>query len=250
MMFVDRNFGFALLFMAVTGVLLLAGLALLPPLLQQLFGYSVLDSGFLTAPRGVGTLVSMMLAGRLTGKIDARILIFFGMSCLATSLWQMSAFTLVMGSSEIIVSGVVQGFGLGFIFVPLQSLAFASLAPSYRTTGAALLNLSRNIGGSVGISVVTSLLARNLQVSHSDLAAHITPYSLPIADPSVLERLGQYGDSAAAMIDLEINRQALMIAYLDDFHAMMWLTLAALPLVLLLRKAKSVAGGGPAATAD
>jgi MFS transporter, DHA2 family, multidrug resistance protein len=247
-MFVDRNFSFALVFMVVTGVLLLAGLALLPPLLQHLFGYSVLDSGFLTAPRGIGTLVSMMLAGRLTGKIDARILIFFGISCLAISLWQMSAFTLVMGSREIIVSGVVQGFGLGFIFVPLQSLAFASLAPHHRTTGAALLNLSRNIGGSVGISVVTTLLARNLQVSHSDLAAHITPYSLPLADPSVLQRLGQFGDSAAAMIDMEINRQAMMIAYLDDFHAMMLLTVAALPLVLLLRKPKPVAG--PPVVAD
>jgi DHA2 family multidrug resistance protein len=235
-MFVDRNFSFALLFMVVTGVLLLAGLALLPPLLQHLFGYSVLDSGFLTAPRGVGTLVSMMLAGRLTGKVDARILIFFGISCLAASLWQMSAFTLVMGSREIIVSGVVQGFGLGFIFVPLQALAFASLAPQHRTTGASLLNLARNIGGSVGISVVTTLLARNQQLSHSDLAAHVTASTLPLADPSVLQRLGQVGDSAAAMIDMEINRQAMMIAYLDDFHAMMLLTVAALPLVLLLRK--------------
>jgi DHA2 family multidrug resistance protein len=237
-MFVDRNFSFALLFMVVTGVLLLAGLALLPPLLQHLFGYSVLESGYLTAPRGIGTLVSMMLAGRLTGKVDARILIFFGIGCLALSLWQMSGFTLVMGSREIVVSGIVQGFGLGFIFVPLQALAFASLAPSYRTTGASLLNLSRNIGGSVGISVVTTLLARNLQVSHSDLASHVTASSLPFLDPSLVQRFGQIGDSAAAMLDLEINRQALMIAYLDDFHAMMLLTLAALPLVWLLRKPK------------
>jgi DHA2 family multidrug resistance protein len=244
-MFADRNFSFALLYMVVTGVLLLAGLALLPPLLQRLFGYSVLDSGFLTAPRGIGTLVSMMLAGRLTGKIDSRILIFFGISCLAISLWQMSAFTLVMGSKPIIVSGIVQGFGLGFIFVPLQALAFASLAPHHRTTGASLLNLARNIGGSVGISVVTALLARNLQVSHSDLASHVTPYTMPPADPSVIERLGQFGDSAAAMLDMEINRQAMMIAYLDDFHAMMLLTVAALPLVLLLRKPKPAAGGPP-----
>jgi DHA2 family multidrug resistance protein len=94
--------------------------------------------------------------------------------------------------------------------------------------------------------VVTALLARNLQVSHADLAAHITPYTIPAADPSVLDRLGQFGDSAAAMIDMEINRQAMMIAYLDDFHAMMLLTLAALPLVLLLRKPRSGAGGPPA----
>jgi DHA2 family multidrug resistance protein len=246
-MFADRNFAFALFFMVVTGVLLLAGLALLPPLLQSLFGYSVLDSGFLTAPRGIGTLISMMLAGRLTGKVDSRLLIFAGIGLLGLSLWQMSGFTLVMGSREIVVSGIVQGFGLGFIFVPLQALAFASLPPSYRTTGASLLNLARNIGGSVGISMVTLLLARNIQVSHADLASHITPYSMPLADPAIAERLGRFGDSAAAMLDLEINRQALMIAYIDDFHAMMLVTLAAMPLVWLLRKAGTGKGGRPAA---
>jgi DHA2 family multidrug resistance protein len=257
-MFADRNFGFSLFFMVVTGVLLLAGLALLPPLLQQLYGYSVLDAGFLTAPRGIGTLVSMMLAGRLTGKIDARFLIFAGIGFLALSLWQMSAFTLVMGSREIIISGVVQGLGLGFIFVPLQSLAFASLPASYRTTGASLLNLCRNIGGSVGISVVTFLLARNVQVSHADLAQHITTSVLPGVippggpgspgggDPTGL--LGPAGQAALQMVDGEINRQALMIAYLDDFRLMMWVCVAAMPLVWLLRPAKQQGGGPPVIT--
>ncbi|MEA3002194.1 MAG: transporter, family, multidrug resistance protein [Sphingomonadales bacterium] len=244
-MFADRNFTFALVFMMVTGVLLLAGLALLPPLLQHLFGYSVLESGFLTAPRGVGTVFSMMVAGRLTGKIDARILIFAGIACLAFSLYQMEGFTLVMGSRPIILSGLVQGMGLGFIFVPLQALAFASLPPSYRTTGAALLNLSRSIGGSVGISVMTFLLARNLQVSHSDLAAHITPYTLQWVSPTIVSQIGAAGDTVMAMLDAEINRQALMIAYLDDFHLMMLVSLASLPLVFLLRNAKPEPGAEP-----
>jgi DHA2 family multidrug resistance protein len=244
-MFVDRNFAFALGFMAVTGVLLLAGLALLPPLLQNLYGYSVLDSGFLTTPRGIGTLISMMLAGRLTGKVDARILIFTGIGCLAFSLYQMSGFTLVMGSRPIIISGIVQGLGLGFIFVPLQALAFASLAPSYRTTGASLLNLSRNIGGSVGISVVTFLLARNVQVSHSDLAGHINWTAIPAGAQNMLSQVGGAADTAMAMLNAEINRQALMIAYLDDFHAMMLITLAAMPFVWLLRPAKPQKGAPP-----
>jgi DHA2 family multidrug resistance protein len=228
--------------MVVTGVLLLAGLALLPPLLQTLFGYSVLDSGFLTAPRGLGTLASMMIAGRLTGRVDARVLIFFGISCLGFSLYQMAGFTLVMGSRLIIISGVIQGFGLGFIFVPLQSLAFASLPASYRTTGAALLNLCRNIGGSVGISVVTSLLARNVQVSHADLAAHVTEATLPAASPSIVSQIGLTGDSAMAMLNAEINRQALMIAYIDDFYFMMILTLCVIPLLLLLKKGRPPEG--------
>ncbi|QAY76381.1 DHA2 family efflux MFS transporter permease subunit [Sphingosinicella sp. BN140058] len=249
-MFADRTFAVSLLFMAVTGVLLLAGLALLPPLLQRLLGYSVLDSGFLTAPRGVGTLVSMMVAGRLTGKVDGRLLIFGGISAMALSLWQMSGFSLQMDAHPVIVSGFVQGIGLGLIFVPLQALAFSSLPPQYRTTAAALFNLARNIGGSIGISMVTFLLARNLQVSHSDLAAHVTPYTMQVADPTIAQMLGSFGDSVTAMLDAEINRQALMIAYLDDFHAMMLVTLCALPLVLLLRKPKAGAAGGPPVIAD
>ena len=126
-MFADRNFATGLLFMAVTGVMLLAGLALLPPLLQSLFGYSVLQSGFLTAPRGIGTLISMIVVGRLVGRVDARLLILVGLALMALSLWQMSGFSLEMDRRPIIVSGVVQGLALGFIFVPLNTLAFGTL---------------------------------------------------------------------------------------------------------------------------
>ena len=161
-----------------------------------------------------------------------------GMGLMALSLWQMSGFSLQMGSGPIIVSGVIQGLGLGLIFVPLNTLAFGTLPARYRTTAASLLNLSRNLGGSVGISMVTALLARNQQISHSDLASHITASSVPIADPGLMQALGPLGDSALAIVDAEINRQALMIAFIDDFHLMMLVTLAALPLVLLLRKAR------------
>ena len=173
-MFKDRNFATGMLFMAVTGVLLLAGLALLPPLLQNLYGYSVLQSGFLTAPRGVGTLISMLLAGRLTGKFDARILVGIGVVLMGVSLYMMTGFAIDQPARPVIMSGVVQGLGLGLIFVPLQSLAFETLAPRMRTTAAALLNLSRNIGGSVGISVVSTQLVRMTQVAHADLAHNIT----------------------------------------------------------------------------
>jgi len=243
-MFRDLNFMLGLLFMAVTGVLLLGGLALLPPLLQRLLGYSVLDSGFLTAPRGVGILCSMLMAGRLVGKIDARLLIFTGIALMATSLWQMSGFSLGMDSRPVIVSGIVQGLGLGLIFVPLQTLAFGTLAPRFRTTAASLLNLSRNIGGSIGISMVTTMLARNLQTSHAELAAQVTPFRMPLADPAIADRLGQYGEAGLAALDGEINRQALMIAFLNDFYLMMMLTLAALPLVLLLKKAQPLPAAG------
>lgn len=247
-MFADRNFATGLFFMALTGVLLLAGLALLPPLLQRLYGYSVFQSGVLTSPRGVGTLISMLVAGRLVGKVDMRLLVALGMSLMGMSLRMMTHFSIEMGSTPIIVSGVIQGLGLGLMFVTVQSLAFATLVPAQRTSAASLLNLSRNIGGSIGISIVAALLARNLQTAHADMAAHVTEQVLPGITSGVVAQLGLPASSALAIADAEINRQAAFIAYLDDFWLMMWVTFAAIPLVLLLRPAKP--GDRPMAVAD
>ena len=245
-MFADRNFATGLLFMAVTGVLLLAGLALLPPLLQNLYGYSVLQSGFLTAPRGVGTLISMLMAGRLVGKIDSRLLVGIGVALMGVSLYMMTGFAIDQPSGPVIRSGVVQGLGLGLIFVPLQSLAFETLAPRMRTTAAALLNLSRNIGGSVGISVVSTQLVRMTQVAHADLAHNITEQTIPTLDPTVLQTIFPVaGPAALAYINMEVTRQALFIAYLDDFKLMMIVTFAVLPLLLFMRRGKQVGTGGP-----
>ncbi|WP_114228845.1 MULTISPECIES: DHA2 family efflux MFS transporter permease subunit [Sphingomonas] len=243
-MFTDRNFATGLLFMAVTGILLLAGLALLPPLLQQLYGYSVLQSGFLTAPRGVGTLISMLLAGRLIGKVDMRFVIASGIALMGISLWMMTRFALDQPANPVVWSGLVQGLGLGMIFVPLQTLAFATLAPRLRTNAASLLNLARNIGGSVGIAVVSSELVRNTQTSHADMASHVTESVIPTLGGGVLEQIGSQGDVALAVINAEVTRQALFIAYLDDFKLMMIVTFAALPLILFMKKAKPQAGGG------
>jgi DHA2 family multidrug resistance protein len=244
-MFADRNFSAGLLFMGVMGVMMFAGLALLPTLLQTLLGYSVFQSGLLTAPRGVGTLVSMIVVGRLTGKVDARLLVLAGLLLLSLSLWQMSGFSLEMDRRPLIVSGLVQGVALGLIFVPMNLVAFATLEAKFRTTASALFNLSRSVGGSIGISIVTLLLAHNIQVSHSDLAAHITQYSLPPVNPVITQGLPPITDTALAMMDAEINRQALMIAYIDDFWFMMILTLCAAPLLLLLKKGREPEGPAP-----
>lgn len=249
-MFKDRNFSTGMLFMAVTGVMLLAGLALLPPMLQNLFGYSVLQSGFLTAPRGVGTLLSMIVVGRLVGKIDARLLIFVGISLMAWSLHMMSGFSLQMDQRPVIMSGIIQGFALGFLFVPLNTLAFGTLNPRFRTTAASLLNLSRSVGGSIGISVVTVLLAHNVQQSHSDLVPHITPFSLPPIPPAITHGAPPITDTVLMMADAEVNRQALMIAYIDDFYLMMIISLLAIPLLLLLKKGRRPEPGEPAMAMD
>jgi MFS transporter, DHA2 family, multidrug resistance protein len=233
-MFADRNFTAGLIYMAVTGLMLFAGLSLLPPLLQNLLGYSALQAGVLTAPRGAGTLLSMIIVGRLVGRMDERLLIGTGIVLLALSLYLMTGFSLEMGSRPVIISGVVQGLALGLIFVPLNTLAFATLDARYRTAGTSLFNLMRSIGGSVGISIMAALLAHNLQVSHADLGAHITAYTLP----RIQHLLGSAAASLA-LLDAEINRQALMIAYIDDFHLMMLLSIGTLPLLLLLRRQRS-----------
>jgi DHA2 family multidrug resistance protein len=245
-MFADRNFATGLVFMAVTGVLLLAGLALLPPLLQNLYGYSVLQSGFLTAPRGVGTLISMLLAGHLVGKIDSRLLVGIGVVLMGVSLHMMTGFAIDQPSGPVIWSGVVQGLGLGLIFVPLQTLAFETLAPRMRTTAAALLNLARNIGGSVGISVVSTQLVRMTQVSHADLARNITEQTIPTLNSPALQALAPQASVALAYINGVINKQALFIAYLDDFKLMMIVSFAVLPLLLLMKRGRKQGARDPA----
>ena len=250
-LFTDRNFATSMVFMVVTGVLLLAGLALLPPLLQNMYGYSVLQSGFLTAPRGLGTLFSMLIAGRLTGKVDARLLVGIGVVLMGVSLYMMTGFAIDQPSRPVIVSGVVQGLGLGLIFVPLQTLAFETLSARFRTTGAALLNLSRNIGGSVGISIVSTQLVRMTQVAHADLAMQITQNTVPTANPELLQTVVPVaGPAALAYINALITKQALFIAYLDDFKLMMIVSFAILPLLFFMKRGNKAGGGGHAMAMD
>ena len=136
--------------------------------------------------------------------------------------------------------------GLGLIFVPLQTLAFETLAARMRTTGAALLNLSRNIGGSIGISIVSTQLVRMTQVSHADMAAQITQQTIPTANPTLLQTTAPVaGPAALAYINVMITKQALFIAYLDDFKLMMIITFAVLPLLLFMKRGNKVGAGGP-----
>jgi len=142
---------------------------------------------------------------------------------------------------------VVQGLGLGLIFVPLQTLAFETLPTRLRTTGAALLNLARNIGGSVGISIVSTQLVRMTQVAHADLAAHITQHTMATISSTQIETaLPTAGPLALAVINAEITRQALFIAYLDDFKLMLMVTFVILPLLFFMRRGNKVGSGGHA----
>ena len=231
----NTNMLMSLGFMLVVGLMMMSVMALMPPLLQKVYGYDVLDTGLLLVPRGVGILISMFVASRLIGRVDPRIPIIGGLLIAAFSLWQMTQWSIIIGWPPLVVSGLIQGLGMGLCFVPANSIAFATLAPRYRTEGASLLNLFRNMGGSVGISIVTTVLARNVQVSHEDLSSHVTAFNMSSVDPSTADRYAGIGQAGLAMVDAEINRQALMIAYLDDFKLIMIISFCAIPLIMMLR---------------
>jgi DHA2 family multidrug resistance protein len=242
-LFADRNFAIALAFMIVIGIVMFAVMALLPPMLQNLFGYGVIDTGIVLMPRGVGILVSMQISGLLMRRgIDARPVVASGFLICALSLWQMAHWSLDVDEAHVIVSGLLQGLGMGLVFIPLQVSAFATLSPALRTDGSSLLNLFRSLGASAGIAWMTVLLARNIQTAHADLGSNITAATGNIVDFSTIDRFQALGDTAMTLMDAEVNRQAAMIAYVDDFWAMMWITLAAAPLALLMRKNKRAAG--------
>jgi len=241
-LFIDRNFAVGNLFIFMVGVVLFATLALLPPLLQDLLGYPVVTTGLVTAPRGVGGFLTMALVGRLIGRVDARLLIAVGLGVTALSLYIMCGFSPQMDSHLVIWSGFLQGVGTGFAYVPLAAVSFATLAPALRSEGTSIFNLLRNVGSSIGIAVMQALLTRNTQIMHSRLAEHVTPYA------SALRAATQTPTTphALAAINAAVTRQAEMIAYINDFKLLLVLTLAVMPLLLLLRSGR-VAAGAPVA---
>ena len=232
-LFKDANFVASNVFIFIVGVVLFATLALLPPMLQDLMNYPVVTTGFVTAPRGIGTLFAMILVGRMIGRVDARLLMAGGLAVTTVAAWQMTQFSLTMDSRPIIVSGILQGFGVGFVYVPLSTAAFATLPERFRTEGTAFFNLLRNLGSSIGISAVQTLLTRNTQIVHASLAAHLTPYAAT-ANPA----LGAAAANEASLtaLNAEVTRQAAMVAYIDDFKLIMWMTLGLIPFLLLMRR--------------
>lgn len=250
-LFKDRNFSVGLLFIFIVGVILLATMALLPPFMQNLMGYPVIDVGYLLAPRGVGTMIAMMAVGKLSGKVDVRHMILLGLMLTSLSLWEMTLFNTDINGWDIVRTGITQGLGLGFIFVPLSTITFATLAPRYRNEGTALFSLMRNLGSSIGISVVITYLAQRTQANHAAFADYINPFNLALRQAVEAGAYNLTTPEGLAAINGEVTRQAATLAYLQDFRLMMWITLAAIPLIVLLRApAKQAAASGTHAAID
>jgi len=231
-MFKDRNLSMGLGFMFLVGIIFLSTMAILPPFLQTLKGWPVILTGLVLAPRGLGMMLGMLVMGRLAERFDPRFLIAGGMMMIVFSLYSMSQFTLEVSQKDIIWTGFTQGLGLGSVFVPMGVITFATLDEKYRTEATALFSLVRNIGSSIGVSISFALLARNIQINHAELAAHITIYN-PLVKARAIA--GPIGLEQLALVDAQINQQAAMIGYLNDFRFMMAISLLAAPFILLLR---------------
>jgi DHA2 family multidrug resistance protein len=247
----NRNFGVGTLLMTIVGGVLYSTTALLPLFLQTLLGYPALQSGMAISPRGIGSMASMIVVGRLVGKIDSRLLMTFGFFVLATSMYLLAGVNLEIASSNIVWPSLINGFAMGFIFVPLTTVAMGTLKREQMGNAAGIYSLMRNIGGGLGISAVTTLLARGAQQHQAVMVSHLTPY-----DSAFQQRMqqlqGVFGSTAAGVQKAYLSlygtliRQATLLAFVDNFRLLTFVCLACIPLVFLLKRVGS-GGGGSAA---
>jgi MFS transporter, DHA2 family, multidrug resistance protein len=243
-LFADRNFTIGMAMIFITGVLLFSVVSLLPPLLENLMHYPVLLAGMVTAPRGAGSLIGMLVAGRLAGRLDSRLVILIGLLLAAYAAHRMTGFTLQMDQALVASSGFLHGMATGFMFVPLTVMAFGTLDPRFRNDASAIFNLCRNLGASVGIATLQALTLRNSAIVHSRLVEGVRP------DNPVLSEAAPWLDFSMPeqliRMNAEITRQASMVAYSDSFWFLFVITIAAIPLILLMRPPRVTGSGDPA----
>ncbi len=231
----NRNYVTGTLFIFIVGLVLYATRALTPTMLESLLGYPVATTGLVTAPAGFGTMFAMLIAGRIIGRVDLRLTLFVGFSITAFALWQMCGYSFDLSAGDIVWPGIIQGIGTGLVFVPLSTASFATLAPQMRAQGTAIYSLVRNIGSSIGISLVQTVLERSTITTHAKLVTHLTRANPAWNEPAVATAYDVTQPAHAAALDALVTRQAAMIAYLSDFRLMLYLTVLVIPLLWLIR---------------
>jgi len=243
----DRNFAVGTLITGIYGFVLYGATAMLPLFLQTMMGYSALQSGLSVSPRGIGAMASMMAVGLLVRYIDGRLLMVFGFSLLCLSTWMLSHISLEIGMASVVMPNVINGFAMGFIFVPLTTLALSQLRKQEMGNAAGIYNLMRNIGGSIGIATVTTLLVRGSQVHQSYLSADAGMGSPVVGGlvKGLQSKLFASGfDSYTAHQAAEaasyrlVKQQASLLAYADNFRTLALLSLLCIPLVVLFKRIK------------
>jgi DHA2 family multidrug resistance protein len=239
----NRNFAVGTTLMIAMGIVLYGTIAMLPLFLQTLMGYPAVESGMAVSPRGFGAITSMLIVGRLINRVRGRYLVMFGFSVLAYSIYLFSKINLEISISSIVWPNIISGFAMGFIFVPLTTMALGTLSNEQMGNASGVFNLMRNTGGSVGIAAVTTMLARGAQVHQAMMVSHLTPY-----DPALQQRVGEMTargittQQAYAGIYGTLVRQATLMSYIDIFRVLSFLCLLCIPATLLFERVKKKAG--------
>lgn len=250
----ERNFGLSTLTMFVLGVVLYGSITLLPIFLQTLMGYTAMLAGLVLSPGGLVTLIVLPIVGRLLQRFEARWLVLVGVGFVTLSLFQMAGFTLQIDFRTAVYTRVVQGLGLAFLFVTINVMAFYYIPKEQANYASGLINLARNMGGSVGISLTTTLLARNAQIHQNYLVTHITPYSYSYQSTitDLTQMLMAQGSSAQqalqqaqAMIYAQVQQQANLLSFIDAFRLLGIAFLILVPLMFLMKPAKPDASHAP-----
>jgi DHA2 family multidrug resistance protein len=239
-LFADLNFVVGIILYSINGLIMYATLALLAPYLQTLMNYPVVTTGIVLAPRGVGIMLAAMVCGRVIGRVGPRMLLGIGLIIGTYVLYEMTFWTPDISEWTIVSVGIGQGFSIGFVAIPLNITAFATLPPERRTEGTSIYALTRNLGSSIGISVTGALLQTNTQVNHAIVAGAVDPFNHAFQTGAILRFWNPWSTQGAAMLNEEITRQAQIIAYVDDFKLMLVLAIVTLPLVLLTRPSRRV----------
>ncbi len=247
-LFKERTFAVSNLLMFMLGFALLGSTLLLPLFLQTLLGYTAQLAGMALSPGGFAIMVMMPIVGYLLSRMDARYLLLFGLSMLSFSLFHMTGFTLGIDFKTAVYARMLQAVGLAFLFVPINTSAYAYLPREKNNAASGLMNLARNIGGSVGISFVTTMLDRRTQKHLSDLMGHLTAANAQFQATlhGIAQSLMAHGTSPAdaqrqayAVMQGTVQRQATMLAYIDNFHILGYAILAMIPMILLMKRTKS-----------
>lgn len=243
----NRNFAVGTALILAMGMVLYGTIALLPLFLQTLLGYPALQSGLAVSPRGIGAVVSMILVGRLIGKIDARYLIMFGFGLVGFSTYLLADINLQISIRSIVWPQIMSGFAMGFVFVPLTVMTTGTLSNEQIGNATGIFNLMRNVGGSFGIAAVTTMLARGAQTHQAVMVSHLTPY-----DPAFQQRMSELMSVIGGGADLmttqmqaygaiyqTLVRQANLLAYIDNFRILAFLCLLCTPAALLFKRVRN-----------
>ncbi len=233
--FRDRNFLSGMALRVLFGGMLFGSLVLVPPFIQNQGGYSLIDSGWIMAPRGAGAMFAALFVGRLTQIIDPRKMIAFGMALCAFTMWQLSTFTQDVDMTRIIVVNFFQGASFNFFIVPVNAIAFSTLAPEKRDEGTSFFSLLNNIGRSIGIALLAGFLARQTQISRAHLSEFITPFSIDLRHLGLPDVWDLSSSAGLAALNRVLTQQAELAAYIADFRLLAAIIAVSIPIVLIMQ---------------